>query len=127
MMKFKTKGWEQTVRPNIQRIAKNSPREFADATYEEYKIEFGESQKLVPVLTGELKGSGRIDPPVIQGKKISVRISYNTEYAIYVHEDLEAFHPNGGQAKYLEQPLRQSAPSMPGRIARRVDLNRAMR
>lgn len=28
-------------------------------------------------------------------------------YAVYVHEDMEAQHPNGGQAKFLEQPARQ--------------------
>jgi len=39
------------------------------------------------------------DPAVIVG--------YTAQYAIYVHENLEANHPNGGQAKYLEQPARE--------------------
>mgnify|MGYP006275049749 CR=1 FL=1 len=36
-----------------------------------------------------------------------VKVGYTAEYAIYVHENLEAHHPNGGQAKYLEQPARE--------------------
>lgn len=35
-----------------------------------------------------------------------VIVGYTAAYAVYVHEDLTAFHPNG-QAKFLEQPLRQ--------------------
>lgn len=35
----------------------------------------------------------------------SVVVGYTQAYAIYVHENLEAFHPVG-QAKFLEQPAR---------------------
>ncbi len=35
-----------------------------------------------------------------------VRVGYTAEYAVYVHENLEAHHPVG-QAKFLEQPLRE--------------------
>ncbi len=40
-------------------------------------------------------------------KKVKVTIGYAMPYAVYVHENLEANHPRGGQAKYLEQPARQ--------------------
>lgn len=33
-------------------------------------------------------------------------VGYSASYAVHVHEDLEAFHPNG-QAKFLEQPARE--------------------
>lgn len=39
-------------------------------------------------------------------KKVSVAVGYNTSYALKVHEDLTMPHPNGGQAKFLEQPAR---------------------
>lgn len=39
-------------------------------------------------------------------KKATVNVAYETPYAVYVHEDLEANHPNGGQAKFLEEPFR---------------------
>lgn len=38
--------------------------------------------------------------------KVSVEVGYTQEYAVYVHENLEAVHPVG-QAKYLEQPARE--------------------
>jgi hypothetical protein len=39
-------------------------------------------------------------------KKASVAVGYTTAYALFVHEDLTMNHPNGGQAKFLEQPAR---------------------
>lgn len=36
----------------------------------------------------------------------SVEVGYTQHYAIYVHEILGNNHPNGGQAKYLEEPAR---------------------
>lgn len=39
----------------------------------------------------------------------NVVVGYEAAYAVYVHEDLTASHPNGGQAKYLEQPARTKA------------------
>lgn len=36
----------------------------------------------------------------------SIIVGYTTHYAIYVHENLACNHPNGGQAKYLEEPFR---------------------
>lgn len=63
------------------------------------------SQKLVPIDTSNLKNSAstRMEG---QGLSSSVIIGYGTEYAIFVHENLEAQH-KVGQAKYLEQPLRE--------------------
>lgn len=42
-----------------------------------------------------------------KGQPGKVKVSYATDYAVYVHEDMQANHPNGGQAKYLEQPARE--------------------
>lgn len=33
-------------------------------------------------------------------------VEFTAPYAIYQHENLEYKHPNGGQAKYLEQPAK---------------------
>ena len=43
-------------------------------------------------------------------KDPTVQVGYTAQYAIYVHENLEANHPNGGQAKFLEQPARELQP-----------------
>lgn len=45
-----------------------------------------------------------------------VVVGYTAAYAVYVHEDLEARHPVG-QAKFLEQPMRQLAPVLSQMIA----------
>lgn len=39
-------------------------------------------------------------------KPAQAYVSYEAHYAIYVHENLDAFHPNG-QAKFIEQPARE--------------------
>jgi len=41
----------------------------------------------------------------LKGRKVmAVRVGYTAPYAVYVHEDMMANHPNGGQAKYLSTP-----------------------
>jgi hypothetical protein len=42
-----------------------------------------------------------------------------------VHEDLTALHKIG-QAKYLESVIMESRPFMAARVARRMDLNKAL-
>lgn len=46
-----------------------------------------------------------------------VKVGYTAQYAVYVHENLEANHPNGGQAKFLEQPARELQPTLKAIIA----------
>lgn len=65
-----------------------------------------ESQKVVPIRDNILRMSAdtRIEG---SGFNLACIVSYSTDYAVYVHEDLEARHKPGKQAKYLEQPLRE--------------------
>lgn len=46
-------------------------------------------------------------------------VGYTAEYAVYVHENLEAFHPVG-EAKFLEKPIRQYKRDMAKMIAREI-------
>lgn len=62
---------------------------------------------ITPKDTGALRGSAHTDAEPQAGKP-SVVVAFDEEYAIYVHENLEAHHPVG-QAKFLEQPLRENA------------------
>lgn len=63
-----------------------------------------ESQKIVPIDTGVLRASAntRMDGDA------AVTVSYGTDYAIYVHEDLEARHKPGKEAKFLEKPYKEN-------------------
>lgn len=63
-----------------------------------------ESQKLCPVDTGRLKKSARIGQEG-KGMKTEVFVTYNTEYAVYVHEMVDVYH-RVGQAKFLETVLK---------------------
>lgn len=58
----------------------------------------------------------------LKGKKVlTLKCGYSTYYALYVHEDLEANHPNGGNAKYLEGPFRRKKADMVAAVARSIN------
>lgn len=65
------------------------------------------AQDLTPVDTGALRSSAFTESDR-QGKNPSVIVGFEEEYSIFVHENLEAHH-NIGQAKFLEQPLKENA------------------
>lgn len=67
-----------------------------------------ESQKLVPIDTGDLRRSADTREEIdTKAGTHAVTVSYGTNYALFVHENLEARHKPGRQAKFLEQPLRE--------------------
>ena len=87
--------------------------------YKEGAAIFEESQDEVPVDTNALRTSGKLGFPTIEGKNIVVEISYGgaaVDYALIVHEDLEAQRRNGKKAKYLEDPARRRLRGMDERI-----------
>jgi hypothetical protein len=48
----------------------------------------------------------RLQARIKEAENVSVVVGYTAAYAIFVHEDLEANHPNG-EAKFLERPARE--------------------
>lgn len=64
------------------------------------------SVKITPKDTGALRGSAFTEAER-KARNPSVIVGFEEEYAIYVHENLEAHHPVG-QAKFLEQPLKEN-------------------
>lgn len=114
------------VAQRLEAIAARMPGVVADALYAEAEIEMGEAKRRTPVKSGELRASGIVGQPTYGsyglGKEISVPLSFGgpaAEYALVVHEDLEAFH-KVGQAKYLESTILESAPFMGRRISKRI-------
>jgi hypothetical protein len=65
------------------------------------------SQELVPVQTGNLRNSGRVQSSGSGFQTITEVGYFGVNYAVKVHEDLEARHAPGKQAKFLEQPARE--------------------
>ena len=98
----------------------------ARALRNEAQEAFAVSQDEVPVDTGALKASGRVRPETgvfERGNEVSVELTYGgtaTEYSIYVHENLESYHPHG-KAKYLEDPMTRQINGISGRIADKVE------
>jgi hypothetical protein len=103
------------------------------AVKDEYGIELEEAKARCPVdVTKEAKHPGalRSTGQLIvyrEGGKVKVVLSFGgttldgviVDYAVYVHENLEAHH-EVGQAKFLESVLNESAPFMMERVAARM-------
>jgi len=86
-------------------------------------------EAFVPVDQGPLRASGQVDGPVVNAGVVDVTLGYGNsavEYAKVVHEDLAAFHPGGGQAKYLEIPFKMEQPGVKGRLVKTL-INEAKR
>jgi hypothetical protein len=99
-----------------------------------------DSKEVVPVLTGALMNTGKVQPPKDENGMISVTLGYGDEavgYALYVHEALEgarAPNPNwswakaaakghpikwtrpGSGPKFLSRPLQAKQDQLPGRV-----------
>lgn len=82
------------------------------------------AQSRCPVKTGELRDSGSVGTPEYDGHEVIVPIGFSASYAVFVHENLEARHPNGGQAKFLESALNDTASGAITRIGNRIKLER---
>jgi hypothetical protein len=67
----------------------------------------GKAKLLAPIDTGDLRGSGFVEF-VETTNGIGAIIGFSTPYAVRQHEELDYHHPQGGQAKYLEQPFKEN-------------------
>lgn len=96
-----------------------------------------DSQDLVPIDTGDLKGSMNIEATGIGGASPEVEIAYGSVYALYQHENLNLSHPSrargglgptapgtpGGSPKYLEHPFMEEVGNYPRKLVERVRAN----
>lgn len=97
------------VRETLQALKKRrdfNERAFANGLKQAGSFVLNESQRIVPVDTGDLRRSGFTSHEGT-GAKTIVKIGYRQSYAIYVHENLEARHAPGKSAKYLTKPMRK--------------------
>ena len=66
-----------------------------------------ESMKIVPVDTGNLKGTASTRNVGGIGWATDIVVAYSAEYAVMVHENLTARHKPGKRAKFLESIIRE--------------------
>lgn len=67
-----------------------------------------ESQKIVPIKTSVLKNSAYTRNVGGPGFDADIVVGYIPHYAVYVHENLQAKHAPGKEAKYLENPIKRN-------------------
>ncbi|MCT9090590.1 hypothetical protein N4G70_17255 [Streptomyces sp. ASQP_92] len=80
------------------------------------------SRQRVPINEGTLERSGAAS---VDEQNLTAAVSYDTPYAVRVHEDMTARHLPGRRAKYLESVLPEVADDVQALIAAQV--RRALR
>lgn len=124
---FTYKGLQQ-MRKRAATLAKKFPDEAGRALYIEIETEVKEAKRRTPVDRGNLRASIHQEGPTRRGRIIGTAIvagGPSAPYAIYVHENLDAFH-EVGQAKFIESVIFEVRPHLMKRVARRIELNRAL-
>lgn len=104
----------------LQRLVTAPLQPLGEALFAEGHGIIVQSQELVPVDTGLLRSTARVERPLITRASVEVEVSFGAggiaPYAAIVHFDTEAFHPVG-QSHYLQQPLFQATNGFAQRIA----------
>lgn len=127
-MNIKVEGMDE-----LNKLLKKMPNEANNAVMKSLEIAVldlqGKSQRLAPVNMGDLQGSAftvvgwkgdisqntsadknpkskRASTP--HPKKMEAIVGFTEPYALRQHEEMGYNHPQGGQAKYLEQPLNEN-------------------
>lgn len=93
------------------------------ALREHGEVVMAASKRLVPVDTGTLRGSGIVSAVSKEGTTLMIVLAYGgpaAPYALAVHERLAAYHNPPTQAKYLEQPMLELAPTFQPRLAQTI-------
>ena len=105
-MSVKIRGLDK-IEANFKKYKVEAFKQIKDAVQDaSFDLE-GKSQLQAPIDTGDLRGSTSLDVDVKLNKVVG-EVGYNEEYALDQHEHLEYNHPRGGNAKYLEGPLKQN-------------------
>lgn len=107
----------------------------AAGLYQAGTVVMATSQQLVPVDTGTLKRSGRVEEPVVSEDRVEVTVGYGygeaypikaagdgdevvgPGYGVYVHEILRNKHKPPTQAKFLEVPAKAMGPELGSFVA----------
>jgi hypothetical protein len=91
------------LQSKLARAIKNVDGNMLDALMDCGQDLCEKAKSLAPIDNGDLRNSGYVEK---QNKDVVV--GFNTTYALRQHEELSCNHPQGGQAKYLEQPFKEN-------------------
>jgi hypothetical protein len=90
-------------------------------------VEGGDLRDSVRASKPQRTNAGRISAGVVAGGSSLRRLASERgrkdpgAYGVIQHEDLTLQHPGGGQAKFLEQPFLEVAPSVPDALREAMD------
>lgn len=115
------------LQANLQKVQRDTRESMILAAVKHANKVMAESKGLVPIDKGPLMISGEVLEPEVTDAGVTIDLVYGTSeptsnYAIVQHERLDFNHPNGGQAKYLEQPLLAMADDLTRELAETVKL-----
>ena len=114
----------QSMSSRLGNVVKNYDTKVGNALYAEFGIEEVEVINRTPKESGDLRDTIHRIGPRKTSNTISVLIVVggpDAPYAIFVHEDTEAFH-KVGQAKFLESVIMESRSFIGARVARRLNI-----
>ena len=120
-LNFRVTGVENVLR-NLNVIEKGTKRVIGKTLFEESEKVMTEIKTvpIVPVDTGALAATGHVELPVETATGVTVELGFGgpaVEYAAVQHERLDYHHPVG-QAKYLEDPVRNNLRNFTARTIR---------
>jgi len=110
------------VEANIQRLIKGNWIDAKKALRQEATVIMQKSVPQTPVEFGPLRGSETIEETKETKKEYELTLGYTQKYAAAVHENLNARHAPGTNAKYLEKPLMEQAPKIAKNVAKRIKM-----
>ncbi len=92
-----------------EKIARIIRRAAEKATRESMIDLQGRAQRLAPIETGDLRASAQWAVKAMPDGSIVGGVAFPLPYAAAQHEGVDFNHPRGGEAKYLERPLKENA------------------
>lgn len=107
------------LQKKIEGLIFTVPKEVRQFLRKEGEITKADSMKNTPIEYGALRGSHEVIGPESDGRDIEVQVTVggpSADYAVYVHENLEAHHPVG-EAKFLEDAVARRQNGLLQRLA----------
>jgi len=109
----------------LRNMTDSIPSELEQILFQEGWRIMNKSLRLAPIDTGRLRASARVDLPERDGGQISVKLSYNTDYAVYVHERTDGGQPvpykaPGTRSLFLKDPVEDGLEELERRISERM-------
>jgi hypothetical protein len=124
---------QQKLKKKLKEVGRKGVPILAQAMYVEAEMIMLDSKvNYVPVDTGALRSTGIVTPPKIEGRKVTVELSFGgpargfgkgiVGYAVFVHEDMGGHSYRVGGPFYLTTPLKKASRGMSGRLAKAISM-----